>query len=101
GFLHRVHSRRLSPLSTRMRSLRRELLFGRCATETSSWIRPLVLQRDASFDHLVGDGDQFVWNLEAERLGGLKVDGQFELRWLLNGKISRLGSLEDAIDIRS
>src|SRR5262249_41914407 len=44
GFLHRVHCRRLSPLSTRMRSLRRELLFGRCANETSSWIRPLVLQ---------------------------------------------------------
>src|SRR5262245_46090664 len=40
GFLHRVHGRRLSPLSTRMRSLRRELLFGRCANETSSWIRP-------------------------------------------------------------
>src|SRR5262245_10737260 len=48
GFLHRVHCRRLSPLSTRMRSLRRELLFGRCATETSSWIRPLVLQRGGS-----------------------------------------------------
>src|SRR5262249_44764142 len=40
GFLHRVHCRRLSPLSTRMRSLRRELLFGRCANETSSRNRP-------------------------------------------------------------
>src|SRR5262245_46802531 len=55
----------------------------------------------ALFDHLVGDGNQFIWNLEAESLGGLEVDGQFELRWLLNGKISRLGSLQDAIDIRS
>src|SRR6516164_9803893 len=27
-----------------MQSLRRELLFGRCANETSSWIRPSVLQ---------------------------------------------------------
>src|SRR6516225_645777 len=54
-----------------------------------------------SFDDLVGDGNQFAWNLEAKRLGGLEVDGQFELRWLLNGKIGRLGSLEDAIDIRS
>ena len=44
GFLHLVHCRRLSPLSTRMRSPRRELLFGQCANETSSWIRPLVLQ---------------------------------------------------------
>jgi hypothetical protein len=39
--------------------------------------------------------------LEAERLGGLEIDGQFELRWLLNGKIGRLGSLQDAIDVRS
>src|SRR6516165_11694410 len=40
GFPHRVHCRRLSPLSTQMRSLRRELLFWRCSNETSSWIRP-------------------------------------------------------------
>src|SRR5215469_15798200 len=54
-----------------------------------------------SLDHLVGDGNQFVWNLEAERLGGLEIDGQFKLRRLLNRKIGRLGSLQDAIDIRS
>jgi hypothetical protein len=28
--------------------------------------------------------EQLVWNLEAQRLGGLAIDGQFELRWLLN-----------------
>src|SRR5262245_11600253 len=44
GFLHRVHCRWLSPLSTRMRSPRRGLFFGRCANETSSLIRPFVLQ---------------------------------------------------------
>jgi hypothetical protein len=38
---------------------------------------------------------------QAERLRGLEVDGQFELRWLLNGKIGRLGPLQNAIDIRS
>jgi hypothetical protein len=32
----------------------------------------------ASFDHLVGGGEQSVWNLEAERLCGLEVDDQFE-----------------------
>jgi hypothetical protein len=54
-----------------------------------------------SFDHLVGKREQPVWNLEAERLGGLEIDGQFKLRRLLNGKIGRLGSLQNAIDIRS
>jgi hypothetical protein len=54
-----------------------------------------------SFDHLVGNREQLVWNLEAKRLGGLEIDGQLELRRLLNGKIGRLGSLQDAIDIRS
>jgi hypothetical protein len=28
----------------------------------------------ASFDHLVGQREHFVWNLEAKRLGGLEVD---------------------------
>src|SRR5215472_5516171 len=51
--------------------------------------------------HLVGEREQLLWNLEAQRLGGLEVDGQFELRGLLNGEIGRLGSLQDAIDIRS
>jgi hypothetical protein len=45
--------------------------------------------------------EQLVWNLEAQRLGGLAIDGQFELRWLLNGKIGRLLALKNAIDIRS
>jgi len=53
------------------------------------------------FDHLVGQREQLVRNLEAKWLGGLEVDGQFELRRLLNGKIGRLGPLQDAIDIRS
>src|SRR5262245_9473613 len=77
GFLHRVHCRRLSPLSTRMRSLRRELLFGRCATETSPWIRPLVLQRGASFDHLVGAGKQERWHIETIALAALSLFMRF------------------------
>jgi len=32
-----------------------------------------------SFDYLVGGGDEFVRNVEAEHLGGLEVDHQLEL----------------------
>src|SRR5881392_702177 len=45
GFLHLVHCRRLSPLSTRLPSLRPESLFERRENETSSWNPSLALQR--------------------------------------------------------
>src|ERR1700757_4906945 len=32
-----------------------------------------------SFDHLVGEREQLVWNLETERPGGLQVDNKVEL----------------------
>src|SRR5258708_16249897 len=36
-------------------------------------------QQTASlFDHLVGNGEHARWNGEAERLGGLEVDNEFE-----------------------
>ena len=31
-------------------------------------------QRTPSFDHLVGNGEQFIWNGDAERLCGLEID---------------------------
>src|SRR5262249_25234508 len=41
-------------------------------------------------------GQQRWRHVQAERLGGLEIDSQFEFRWLLNGKISRLVSVENA-----
>src|SRR5262249_5739722 len=53
-----------------------------------------------SFDHLVGEREQLVRHVEAERLGGLHVDGQLVLRRRLYRQGGWFLALEDAIDIR-
>ena len=37
---------------------------------------------DGLLDHLVGEGEQLIWNGEAECLGRLEIDYQLELGWL-------------------
>ncbi len=59
----------------------------------------LSIEPGSSFDHLVGALLEARWHVEAERLGGLEVDGQFELDRRLDRKLARLGALEDAVDI--
>src|SRR5262249_26691475 len=49
----------------------------------------------ASFDHLVGACEQRWRNFEAERLGGPKVEDQFNFRGLLDRQIGRLLALEN------
>src|SRR5260370_25904638 len=51
------------------------------------------------FDHLVGGLFQTQRHVEAQRLGGLEIDGQFEFGRRLYRKIGRLLALEDAIDV--
>lgn len=46
-----------------------------------------MFENHASFDHLVGAEQHALWDREAERLGGLQVDEQTQLRRLLNEKI--------------
>jgi hypothetical protein len=42
------------------------------------------LVRRASFDHLVGTGEQRRWHVDAERLGGAQIDQKLELCWALH-----------------
>src|SRR5262249_2737515 len=51
------------------------------------------------FDHLVGEREQLVWNLEAERLRGLEVDRELVLGRCLYRQVGRLLALEDAVDV--
>src|SRR4051812_23063459 len=55
-------------------------------------------QNGSSFDHLVGQGEERDRNCEAERLRGLQIDGQAEVRRLLEGQVHRLRSFENAVN---
>jgi hypothetical protein len=52
-----------------------------------------------SLDHLVRPLQERLRNRQAERLRGLEVDDQLELRRLLDGQVGRLGALEDLVDV--
>jgi|SRR5215470_17899617 len=52
-------------------------------------------------DHLIGAQQDGCGHVEAERLGGLHVDSQYELCRRLNRKIGRPLALEDTIDVTS
>ena len=40
------------------------------------------------------------WHVKTERLCGFEVDDQIELGWCLHGQVLRLGTFENAVDIR-
>ena len=53
--------------------------------------------RFTSFDHLVGERDQFVRDLKSELLRSLQVDRQLEFGRLLNRNVARLRSTKNLI----
>jgi hypothetical protein len=55
--------------------------------------------RAASFDHLVGAGDQRWRHLQPERLGSLEVDDQLELVRLLHRQVCGLGALQYLVHV--
>src|SRR6266581_1169071 len=59
-------------------------------------LRPFV---DRSFDHPVGAQEDGLRDRDAESLGGLEVDDQFELRGLLDGQVARLRALENPVHV--
>jgi hypothetical protein len=55
--------------------------------------------RAGSFDHLVGEGKQLRWDVEAECLCGFEIDDQFKPSRLHHRKIGGLLTLENPTDI--
>jgi hypothetical protein len=53
----------------------------------------------ASFDHLVGEGEQRWWNFDPERLCSLQVYDQLEFDRQLNRQVRGLRTLENEIGI--
>src|SRR5215510_5777766 len=56
---------------------------------------------DNSLDHLVGEREQPIGQIEAKRLSGLQVDDQLVFGRLLHRQIARLLAAQDTIDIAS
>jgi hypothetical protein len=56
-------------------------------------------QRVGSLDHLIRSREHRRRDRETQRLGGLRVDDQFELGGLLDGEVGGLGPLEDLVDV--
>src|SRR5215510_15739348 len=56
--------------------------------------------RVASFDYLVGAGEQRWWDSEPKRLRRLDVDDERELRRVLHRQVGGVGAIEDAINVR-
>src|SRR5262249_14541140 len=67
----------------------------RCTAEQRDERAPVVHSITSSA------GEQRGWHFEAERLGGLYIDGQLDLRGLLHREVGGLLALENTIDVAS
>src|SRR3981189_967232 len=96
----------MSPEVAQGRSLRMSALAPLLGVERTS-IRPVEIDANdpnrnsvtRSFDHLVGQCEQFGRNVETERFGGLKVDDELVLGRQYYRQVGRLGALENPSDV--
>jgi hypothetical protein len=51
------------------------------------------------FDHLVGAGEQAIRHGEAQRFRSREIDDEIELGWLLDRDLTRLGAMQNLVDI--
>jgi hypothetical protein len=80
------------PLKADMRALPRDIRLVPQADSCTATKAPL-------FDYLVGAHEQRWRHLEAERLGGLHINDQLDLRGLMHRQIGGLLALEDSAGI--
>src|SRR6202158_3010316 len=64
------------------------------------WARaPSTGHASRSLDHLIRPLEERLGDRQAEGLGGLEVDDQLELRWLLDGQVGGFRALEDLVHV--
>ena len=56
-------------------------------------------QKKPLFDHLIGEREQLLGSLQAERLGCFQIDYQLEFGRRLHREVGWLGTLENAVDV--
>ena len=56
-------------------------------------------ERSLLFDHLVGELQEMLGNVEPKRFCGLEIDDKLKLDWRLCGEFGRLLALQNTIDI--
>src|SRR5215475_8739007 len=61
----------------------------------------LSQQHSCSFDHLVGEREQIVGDVDAERLGSLEIDHELEFGYLHDGQVTWLLAFENATNIEA
>src|SRR5262249_60070039 len=69
------------------------------------WVGRLVAKAESfhraqslSIHHLGGEDEEIVGDIETERLGGCKIDGEVEFGRLLDRDIAGLGATENLVD---